>query len=77
MIASTLTVLAVEPKSTRPWMMAVLVTLEAVATMPEAPIVSTPVEPAPVALVVLKVLMVRFDVPPLLSKTKPANVLFP
>ena len=78
LIASTLIVLAEEPKSTRPWMMAVLATLEAVTTTPEAPIVSTPVAPAPVELAVLKVLMARFDVPPpLLSKIKPAKVLSP
>ena len=46
--------------------------------MPASPIVSTPAEPAPVAVAVEKVVtVILFAPPPLLSKTKPARVLSP
>ena len=73
LIGATSIVLAEAPKSTRPSMVLVVVTFSDVATMPPAPMVSTPREPRPVLLLVAKVRTV--GVPPRLLNFRPATVL--
>ena len=75
LIAATSIVLGDDPKSTRPSMMLAVAVFSDVATIPPAPIVRTPREPRPVALLVAKVRTI--GVPPRLLNFKPARVLSP